>query len=147
MKNIKKTLIIIIIALLLTTLPYAIILASVKYKTLVDFAGMLLYSLPIYLPVVFACFGVKFFKSAGKMFLPTLSFNILAVLIIYSITRIIFRLTERSLADAVIALLLIGPLVYSVPISFIAAVIAVAISKYKVKKSDIQKAEDIAIEK
>ena len=142
MKNIKKALIIIITTLLLTTLPYAIILASVKYKIIVDFAEMLLYSLPIYLPVLFACFGIKLFKSTGIIFLPTLSLNILAVLIIYSITRIIFSLTQPSLADVVVALLLMGPLVYSVPISFIAA----AISKYKMKKSDIQKAEDITTE-
>ena len=143
MKTLKKTLIIIITALLLITLPYVLILASIKYNSLVDFAGMFASFLPIYLPVLFACFAVKLCKSTGKMFLPTLLLNILAVLIIYSITRIIFSLTERSLADAVVALLLVGPLVYSVPISFIAA----AISKYKAKKSGIQKALDIDTEK
>ena len=53
----------------------------------------------------------------------------------FFLTKILFAAIERSLADAVIFLLLMGPLIYSIPISFIAA----AIYKHKKKKAEVQK--------
>lgn len=131
MKYIKINL----VAVFAIALPFAILRASIEYNDLAVFAEMILYLFPIYLPVLFAWFGIKIFKVTGEIFYPTLLFDILLVFVMFFLTKILFAAIERSLADAVIFLLLMGPLIYSIPISFIAA----AIYKHKKKKAEVQK--------
>ena len=131
MKYIK----IILVAVLAIALPFAILRASIEYNALAVSAEMILYLFPIYLPILFAWSGIKIFKATSEIFYPTLLFNAFLFFVIYFLAKMIFGAIERSLADAVIGLLLMGPLIYSVPISFIAA----AIYKHKKKKDEVQK--------
>lgn len=119
MKYIK----IILVAVLAIALPFAILRASLEYNCLTDFAAIILYLFPLYLPVLFVWFGIKIFKTTNEIFFPILLFDILLVFVMFFLTKILFAAIERSLADAVIFLLLMGPLIYSIPISFIAAAI------------------------
>lgn len=134
MKYIK----IILKAVLGIALPFIILRASIEYNVLAEFADKILYLFPIYLPILFAWFGIKIFKATDEIFSPILLLDLLLVFVIYFLTKMIFGAIERSLADAVIGLLLMGPLIYSVPISFIAA----AIYKHKKKKTEAQRSED-----
>lgn len=127
MKYIK----IILIAILCIIPPFAILRAVIEYDVLIELANVVLYLYPIYLPVLFALFGIKIFKATDKIFFPILLFDIVLVFVIYFLAKMILYATERNLAGAVIARLLIEPLIYSIPISFIAA----AIYKYKNQKS------------
>lgn len=119
MKYIK----IILITILGIALPFAILRASLEYNALTDFAEIILYLFPLYLPVLFGWFGIKIFKITKEIFFPILLFDILLGIVMFFLTKILFAALERSLADAVIFLLLMGPLIYSIPISFISAVI------------------------
>lgn len=119
MKYIK----IILIIILGIALPFAILRASLKYNALTDFAEIILYLFPLYLPVLFGWFGIEIFKITKEIFFPILLFDILSGIVMFFLTKILFAALERSLADAVIFLLLMGPLTYSIPISFISAVI------------------------
>ncbi len=131
MKYIK----IILVVILAVALPFAILRASLEYNCLTDFAEIILYLFPLYLPVLFVWFGIKIFKTTNEIFFPILLFDILLVFVMFFLTKILFAAIERSLADAVIFLLLMGPLIYSIPISFIAA----TIYKHKKKKAEVQK--------
>ena len=131
MKYIK----IILVVIFAIALPFAILRASIEYNVLWWSVDIILYLFPIYLPILFAWFGIKIFKATNKIFFPIFLFDILLVFLMFFLTEILFAAIERSLADAVIGLLLMGPLIYSVPISFIAA----AIYKHKKKKAEAQK--------
>ena len=139
MKYIK----IIITVILTVALPFAILRASLEYDCLTDFAEIILYLFPLYLPVLFIWFGIKIFKITNEIFFPILLFDVLLVFIMFFLTKILFASIERSLADAVIFLLLMGPLIYSIPISFIAA----AIYKHKTIKDKLQKNADYSNDK
>lgn len=134
---------IILTAILTVTLPFAILRVSIEYSDLTDFAGIILYLFPLYLPVLFIWFGIKIFKTMNEIFFPILLFDALLVFVMFFFTKILFASIERSLADAVIFLLLMGPLIYSIPISFIAA----AIYKHKLIKNKSQKNTDYSNEK
>lgn len=129
MKYIK----IILVAVLAVVLPFAILRAGIEYNDLAEVSGSVLYLYPIYLPFFCGWFGIKLFKDTGKIFLPTIIFNLFLIVSVYLLTEMIFNSIERSLTDAVIGLLLYGPMVYSVPISPVAA----AIYKHKKKKAAV----------
>lgn len=139
MKYIK----IIITVILTIALPFAILRASLEYDCLTDFAEIILYLFPLYLPVLFIWFGIKIFKITNEIFFPILLFDALLVFVMFFLMKILFASIERSLADAVIFLLLMGPLIYSIPISFIAA----AIYKHKTIKDKSQKNADYSNDK
>lgn len=138
MIKLKKYIKIILIAALGIVLPFAIVIASMKYNVLADFVDPILYIYPIYLPIFCGWFGIKLFKETGKILLPSFFFNLFLVVCTCFLTEMIFNSIERSLADVVIGLLLYGPMVYCILISPIAA----AIYKHKKKKVEIQEIEE-----
>ena len=127
-----------LIGFLSIILPFTILKVSIEYDVLIDFAAIILYLIPIYLPVLFAWLGIKIFKATNEIFFPILLFAAVSFFVIYCLVQRIFNSIERSLADAVIGLLLMGPLIYSVPASFIAA----AIYKHKRKNQKFKNNED-----
>ena len=131
MKYIK----IILMAVLGIALPFAIIRVSIEYNALAELFDIVLYLHPIYLPLFCSCFGIKLFKETGKIFLPTIIFNLFLIVVTYFLTVMTFAGREPGLAGVLMALLLFGPLIYSVPVSFIAA----AIYKHKNMKDKSQK--------
>ncbi len=127
-----------LIALLGVIWPFAIIRISIDYPALTDFAEVILYLFPVYLPVFCGLFGVTLYKMTEKIFLPNFIFNLFLIVGAYFLSEMILNAIERRLADAVIALLLMGPPVYSVPISFIAA----AIYKHQKKMANMQNSNE-----
>ncbi len=126
MKYIKM----ILLAILCVILPFVILKASIENNDLADLAGIVLYLYPICLPVFCGWFGIKLFKETEKILLPTTMFNVFLLFSTIYLSEMIFDSIERSLADAAIWLLLYGPMIYSIPVSPIAA----AIYKRKKKK-------------
>ena len=129
----KKYIKIVLIPVLGILLPFALTRISVEYG--VSDLAIIMYLYPLYLPVLCGWFGVKIFKETGKVFFPTMIFNIFLLVGTYYLTVMILNSIERSLGDAALVLLFFGPAVYSAPISPIAA----AICKYKKKKAEVQK--------
>lgn len=128
MKYIK----IILIAVLVVILPLAILRAGIEHNDLAGLSEIILYLYPIYLPLFCGWFGIKLFKDTGKILLPTTLFNIFLIFSTIYLAEMIINSIERSLADAAIVLLLYGPMIYSIPVSPIAA----AIYKDKNKKDE-----------
>ena len=137
MKYIK----IVLIAVLAIVLPFALLKASLECDGLTDLGTIVLYTYPIALPVFCGWFGVQLFKTGGKVLLPTLIFNLFMVVSICFLSEWVFRSIERSLADVLIALLLYGPMVISVPVSPVAA----AIYKHKKKKYEALSVDEVTI--
>ncbi len=131
MKYIK----IILIAVLGVILPFTVLMVNIEYEVLFELSDTVLYLNPLYLPIFCGFVGVMIYKETGKILLPTLIFNLFLIFCTNCLTEMIFDAIERSLADALIGILLLGPLIYSVPISFIAP----AIYKRKKEKAEVQK--------
>ena len=121
---------VILIVFLGAVLPFAMLRISTEYDLLADLAETTLYIYPIYLPVLCGWFGVKTYKETGKLLFPISLFNLALVFVSLCFTKMIFDSIERSLADALIGLLLLGPVIYSFPVSYITA----AIYKHKISR-------------
>ena len=137
---------ILLTALLLFGLPFAIIIADIKLNNKIDsdllgrisatFCEVALYGQSIYVPVLCGYFGIKLFKTSQKILLPTLIFNILAAVYIFFLSKYVLNSIERSLANALVGLLLGGSMVYSLPIAPLTALF------YKRRFSDIDSSDD-----
>ncbi len=138
-----KYLKIILIAILVIILPFAILKASIEYNDLAELGSIIFYLYPIGLPIFCGWFGVQLFKNTKKVILPTVIFNVFMVVSVCCLTQMMFDSIERSLADVAIGLLLYGPMVISIPISPIAA----AICKRKKKKQEASTVEEEIINK
>lgn len=138
-----KYLKLILIAILVIVLPFAILKASLEYNDLSELGNITFYVYPIGLPVFCGWFGVQLFKNTKKVILPTVIFNVFMVVSVCCLTQMIFDSIERSLADVAIGLLLYGPMVISIPISPIAA----AICRYRNKRCEASTVEEAIINK
>ncbi len=127
----------ILTAVLGIVLPFAILKVGIENNSFAELSDKILYLYPVYLPVFCGWFGIKIFKETGKILLPTVIFGLFLVVGTYFLTEMIFNSIERSLADAVIGLLLMGPTVYSISVFSIAA----AICKHKKKKQEASTVE------
>lgn len=114
---------IITLAILAIVLPFIIIRVSVEFVLLSDLVDKILFAFPLYLPFVFVWSGIKIFEATNKIFHPILFLDLLLAFVVFLLVKMLFDGTERSLADSVALLLLIGPLIYSIPASFIGALI------------------------
>ncbi len=119
----KKYIKIVLVPILAIVLPFAIIRASIEYTALIWLEEIVLYLYPIYLPVFCGYFGITLYKVTGKILLPTSIFNLCLILSTHYFTEMIFDAIDRSLAGVLVGILLVGPLFYSVPVSFIAPAI------------------------
>lgn len=123
-------------AVLGVVLPFAILKVGIENNSFAELSDKILYLYPVYLPVFCGWFGIKLFKETGKILLPNVIFGLFLVVGTYFLTEMIFNSIERSLADAVIGLLLYGPMIYSIPVSLIAA------ANYKHKKIQEDKIDE-----
>ncbi|MBR2860492.1 MAG: hypothetical protein IKB86_01480 [Clostridia bacterium] len=104
--------------------PTIIVFAIMKVDFLAILLGdSILFLNPLYLPVFCAWFGTRLVKKTGSVALPLTIFNLFIIIGNVLISQIIFDSMTPSLADAFVAASLLFPLFYSVPISFISAII------------------------
>ncbi len=126
----KKYLKIILVPVLCLIVPYLLI--SLGTDILVETSEMIMFFLPVYVPFYGIFVSIMLVRNTGKFILPTLLFNLFWIGGTILLTKMIMDPLERSLADALIAMLLAGPLFYSVPISVISA----AVCRYRMKKEE-----------
>ena len=126
----KKYLKIILVPVLCLVLPYALI--RIGTDLFPETAEMIMFYLPVYVPLYGVLVSIMLVRDTGKFILPTLIFNLFWIAGTILLTKMIMDPLERSLADGLIALLLAGPLFYSVPISVISA----AVCRYRMKKAE-----------
>lgn len=123
-----------VLAILTATLPFVLMILIIvcRFGFLSDYVTKITFLFPLYCPVAFGWIGIKAFKATNKIFPPVLLIDLVMTLVITISFKILFEATERSLADSALVLIFMGPLFYSVPISFIAPII------YKNKNTEKQ---------
>lgn len=131
----KKYIKIVLIPVLAIVLPFVLLRVIIECPALIGLSEIILYLYPIYLPVFCGYFGVTLYKVMGKILLPISIFNLFLIFCTHFLTEMIFDAIDRSLASVLVGVLLVGPLFYSVPVSFIAP----AIYKHRQKKAKAQK--------
>lgn len=126
-----KTILVVVIGVLL---PFALLGAGMKIDKFSGVFDAMLFLYPVYLPVLCSWAGINIYKVTNKILLPTVIFNMFLIATSLYLSQMIFNSIERSLADVVIAVLLYGPLFYSV----LAAPISAVIYKRKIKRKEMQ---------